>query len=62
MSLFFGCLTLGGGLSAFVWYKLLEIFETKFETFELNGAHIELFCVQLMLMCWVETDVNIERY
>jgi hypothetical protein len=37
MSFFCDLLTLGDGLSAFLWYVQLERFVMKFEGFELNG-------------------------
>jgi hypothetical protein len=51
MSLFWDCLTLGDGLSAFLWYKQLERFVMKFEIFELSSSHIEV------LVCAADGDV-----
>jgi hypothetical protein len=42
MSLFCDWLTLGDGLSAFIWYVQSERLETKFEIFELNGSHVKV--------------------
>jgi hypothetical protein len=51
MSLYCDCLTLGGGLSAFIWFKQFKIFDTKFEIFELNGQRIKI------VLCAADGDV-----